>query len=501
MSTPLRERPDAPLGTLIFRAGLLPAETIESALEEGVKTGKRLGEILTERGLISEIDLARLLAGQKGLDFVTLRKQIVDPSAATLFTEEQARLFRALPYSFDGELPVVAIADPTDDVLMRNIREALGRDDARFVVSAPGELAEIAADVYSRPLPPPKTASPEAASPPAPAKEEPVSHIEHRNGYAPADADLIAPPSAHDHEAAAPQEPAPFAAEVEATPEPELRPAFTDLHAWPEPRGVPVPDDPFSVEPLDVEPLAEPEPVKVEAPEPEPVATTEPEPFVAVEPWPEPLLLAEPTPVPDPVVPEAYEPPTAGEPTAAPEPPLLPERVSWPPQRASAPPPVEPLVAYEPLRVTEPALAPEPTALEPEALQEPEIAQEPAFVFLPPAAFEPPTSAEPVPLPQPPAPLPAPYPPAAEEPEPAPQAFEPPAETSTMWRMTIRLTNGERVEAGDFPDQAAAKLEARTIMSQVADADSDEWPFVSGRFLKPDTIVSVDIAELSDDDA
>ena len=137
MSTPLRERPDAPLGTLIFRAGLLPAETIESALEEGVKTGKRLGEILTERGLISEVDLARLLAGQKGLEFVTLREQIVDPSAAALFTEEQARLFRALPYAFDGELPVVAIADPTDDVLIRNIREALGREDARFVVSAP----------------------------------------------------------------------------------------------------------------------------------------------------------------------------------------------------------------------------------------------------------------------------------------------------------------------------------------------------------------------------
>ena len=139
MSTPLRERPDAPLGTLIFRAGLLPAETIESALEEGVKTGKRLGEILTERGLISEVDLARLLAGQKGLEFATLREQIVEPSAAALFTEEQARLFRALPYAFDGELPVVAIADPTDDVLMRNIREALGREDARFVVTARSE--------------------------------------------------------------------------------------------------------------------------------------------------------------------------------------------------------------------------------------------------------------------------------------------------------------------------------------------------------------------------
>ena len=84
MSTPLRERPDAPLGTLIFRAGLLPAETIENALEEGVKTGRRLGEILVERGLLQEEDLTRLLAGQKGLPFVSLRAEPIDPEATRL---------------------------------------------------------------------------------------------------------------------------------------------------------------------------------------------------------------------------------------------------------------------------------------------------------------------------------------------------------------------------------------------------------------------------------
>ena len=66
--------------------------------------------------------------------------------------------------------------------------------------------------------------------------------------------------------------------------------------------------------------------------------------------------------------------------------------------------------------------------------------------------------------------------------------------------MTIRLTNGEHVEAGDFSDQSAAKEEAKTIMTQIADADAGEWPYVNGRFLKPDTIVSVDIAELSGDE-
>src|SRR4029453_2450867 len=101
MSTPLRERPDAPLGTLIFRAGLLPAETIENALEEGVKTGRRLGEILVEPNLIKEEDLTRGLAGQKGLRYVSLGEHPIEPDATRLLAEDQARLFTALPIGYE----------------------------------------------------------------------------------------------------------------------------------------------------------------------------------------------------------------------------------------------------------------------------------------------------------------------------------------------------------------------------------------------------------------
>jgi Type II secretion system (T2SS), protein E, N-terminal domain len=448
VSTPLRERPDAPLGTLIFRAGLLPAETIESALEEGVKTGKRLGEILTERGLISEVDLARLLAGQKGLEFVTLREQIVDPSAASLFTEEQARLFRALPYSFDGELPVVAIADPTDEVLIRNIREALGREDARFVVTARGELAEIAADVYSKPLTPAPSANPEpeaapepeptpepeAETEPAPAppvEPEPPAHGEHLNGNATTDAELILQAPTY--------EPAP-------APEPEPAPVVPEPS--PSPYQVPAPDAVVEPERVASPPAADVAQSPSPAPE-EPAAELAPRTYEA-------HAAAEPAPAQEPAA------------TAVPEPPLL----------------------------TQPAVAP-PSPATPE----------PSPVVEAPTS-EPVASPEPVPFPEPePVPAPAPYPPAAAAPEPAPapvpeQPKAPPPAPEPLaaqaaWRLTIRLTNGERVDAGDFADQESAKQEAKTVMAQVVDADSGEWPFVSGRFLKPDTIVSVDIAELS----
>jgi hypothetical protein len=463
VSTPLRERPDAPLGTLIFRAGLLPAETIESALEEGVKTGKRLGEILTERGLISEVDLARLLAGQKGLEFVILREQIVDPSAAALFTEEQARLFRALPYALEGELPVVAIADPTDDVLMRNIREALGRDDARFVVSARGELAEISADVYSKPLAPAPAPQPEA--PEAPPEPEVVAH-EHTNGSAPADAELIMPAPAYEP----PAEPA----ASEPVPGPELAPEPEPVAVAPEAPAFPAP---AAEQPAAPEPAVAPEPT----PEPEPVTAYEPQPAFVEEPTPVPPA------VPAPEAPAAFEPPAPVEPVAPPQP-LLPE-----PEPEPTPEP-EPVLHFEQPAAQAP---PAPEATEPEVV--------------PVAAPEPEAALEPIPFPQPtPAPPAPPYPPAAEAPEvpaePAP-APEPPAPVqepvadAVEWRLTIRLANGERVEAGDFADLESAKSEAKTIMAQVADADSGDWPFVNGRFLKPDTIVSVDIAEHSGDES
>jgi type II secretion system (T2SS) protein E len=379
MSTPLRERPDAPLGTLIFRAGLLPAETIENALEEGVKTGRRLGEILIERGLIKEEDLTRLLAGQKGLPFVSLREEAVEPDAAHLLAEEQARLYTALPIRFEDGMPVVAVADPTNDVLNRNIREAIGQE-ARFVVAARSELNEIIGQVFSGAL---QTSQDAAAPEPTAVPEPPPLRV---------DTSVPAP------EAAVPE------VDVEPEPQPAAEPEFhASAYEFDNPPA----------------PVAGPEPEAQPEPEPEP----KPEPEAQPEPEPEPEAQPEPEPI--------YEAPAAEPPPAA---------------------------AFEPPEEPRPLVAPLTT--EPVASQG--IQQSNGQV---PENFE------------------------DDSPPPAPAA-------GAAYRVSIRLTSGERMTVAECEDVGEAKGYAKALTKQLGATDGDDWPFVNGRFLKPDTIVSVDVEEL-----
>ena len=431
MSTPLRERPDAPLGTLIFRAGLLPAETIENALEEGVKTGRRLGEILIERGLLQEEDLTRLLAGQKGLPFVTLRSEPVDPEATKLLSEDQARLFSALPIRFEEGQPLVAVADPTNDVLNRNIREALGQD-VRFVVAGRTELNDVIGEAYSGTL---RTVAPAPVVETAPEPEAPEP--------APLRVDTSVPPAAEE-----PSVPA-----FDAAPEPS---------PWPPP-----------------EPEAAPEPEPEAAPEPEPETTPQPEPVPAFE-------VAEPAP--------AFEPPAyEAAPTVEPEPEIMPE------PRPEPEPALEPAATFETpaqaLEVEPPAPefeAPVETetepAPEPEApLATEEIAPQPVPEtngHVPHDVEVEPAAAEAV------APAPEPTPETAQV---APAASEQPVSADGSFTVSVRLTSGERLTVAECGDIGEAKGYAKALTKQLGTTDSDDWPFVNGRFLKPDTILSVDV--------
>jgi hypothetical protein len=119
--------------------------------------------------------------------------------------------------------------------------------------------------------------------------------------------------------------------------------------------------------------------------------------------------------------------------------------------------------------------APEPVAVEAAAPpSDPEPAAQP----------EPAAEPEPVAAPQPDAVAAAPETPAA-EPEPAS------GEQHVL--VGIRLTTGDLVPAGHARDADTAATLGQAVVAELTQAADGEWPFFDGRFIKPETIVSVDL--------
>jgi hypothetical protein len=197
------------------------------------------------------------------------------------------------------------------------------------------------------------------------------------------------------------------------------------------------------------------------APEPEPV----PPAVVAQEPVQGPELVPPAAPAPAPE-------PTPVQPAEAPE--IQPVTLTPPP----APAPVE-----APATVEAPAPVEAPVAEQPE----PPAVEQPVIDLTPPAAPEPMPQELPAIDLTPPAPKP--------EPEQAP-AIEPAFITPQrgVFKVVVRLKEGDGVEVGEFPDFGTAMQGAQEVIEQFANANGS-WPFYAGRFIRPDLIISVDVVE------
>jgi len=128
-----------PLGTLVVEAGLVTPADLDWALEEAADRRRRLGEVLLEEEYASHDDLVRLLAAQRGMPFLDVSRVDPDPEALRLLPASTARLFRTLPLGFARGLPVLAVADPTDELALARARSFV--EDARFVASSDDEIA------------------------------------------------------------------------------------------------------------------------------------------------------------------------------------------------------------------------------------------------------------------------------------------------------------------------------------------------------------------------
>src|SRR5215216_2452101 len=125
---------------------------------------------------LSESELARLLASQMGLPFVDLENSSIDPAAAGLLSEDDARMYSALPIALVEDRAFLAVARPTNEPAIRRVAEKLGRDVdiavaarrdlLRAIERAHGQAVEPVVAPVPEPSPAPEPPAPVAAPKP-----------------------------------------------------------------------------------------------------------------------------------------------------------------------------------------------------------------------------------------------------------------------------------------------------------------------------------------------
>src|ERR671923_2368670 len=135
-----------PLGTLVYRAGLMPLETVNRALAEAQDSGRRLGEVLLEYGL-PERELTRLLAAQQGQEFVDLDAYPIDFEVAFLLPRATAEMYCALPLKQEGDCTIVAVPDADNASHLTRLREAL-HGPVRLVTAARSDIKDAIQRVH-----------------------------------------------------------------------------------------------------------------------------------------------------------------------------------------------------------------------------------------------------------------------------------------------------------------------------------------------------------------
>jgi MSHA biogenesis protein MshE len=126
---PVSGRPEKlRLGDVLVQQRLISQEQLQKTLAMQQQTGKKVGRLLIESGVITEELLADGLSRQLRIPFVNLKTYPFRADVVKLLPESSARRFRALVLEDKGDSLLVAMADPLDLFAYDEITRLLKRN-------------------------------------------------------------------------------------------------------------------------------------------------------------------------------------------------------------------------------------------------------------------------------------------------------------------------------------------------------------------------------------
>jgi type IV pilus assembly protein PilB len=115
------------IGDRLVESGIISEEQRDFALNEQKRTGERIGTVLRRLNLITEEELARMLAESIGVEYISLRQESIDPKVTAILTEAFVRRYKVFPVAAEEGSITIAMSDPLDVTTIDRVQQQTGR--------------------------------------------------------------------------------------------------------------------------------------------------------------------------------------------------------------------------------------------------------------------------------------------------------------------------------------------------------------------------------------
>jgi general secretion pathway protein E len=131
------------LGQILVGTEVISPATLDEALLQAATERRRLGEVLTALGAVTEDDVSRAVALQEGLPFLSAAELPSTPPALKDVSPKYLRQNIACPIALEGKVLSVATAEPGNPLLADDLEQSLGLTVKLFVAPPSAVLEAI----------------------------------------------------------------------------------------------------------------------------------------------------------------------------------------------------------------------------------------------------------------------------------------------------------------------------------------------------------------------
>ncbi len=133
---------------LLIKKGLITQRQVDLAKEETKKTGLSLEKTFEKMGLLTEHDIASILAESMGVIYVNLDDYLIDPEMTKYVPEDFARKHMVIPLFKVGDTLTVAMVNPKDILTIDELRLKSRVGSIDPVLSAENQIKKAIEEYY-----------------------------------------------------------------------------------------------------------------------------------------------------------------------------------------------------------------------------------------------------------------------------------------------------------------------------------------------------------------